>query len=196
MTDSEGISAQRGAKRRYFKPKRELLKKQLGHLIITECLSNRQIAERCGTSINNVERWVAEFYAERNQELQDAVSTEHVLTAMNRARDRLERHRKRMIADLESDIYKDASLADKASLWGLVAELELIDVKIVESAPEILARRQGLPNGYSLAALMSSEPAEPQTREYNTTPVMPYLFAKEKEEQQEEEQQRSDTGSE
>ena len=165
-------------------------------MIVTECLSNSEIAARTGVPIRTVERWISEFYAERNKEILDATSPEPVLTAMNRARDRLERHRKRMIADLESDIYKDASLADKASLWGLVAELELIDVKIVESAPEILARRQGLPNGYSLAALMSSEPAEPQTREYNTTPVMPYLFAKEKEEQQEEEQQRSDTGSE
>lgn len=180
MTDSEGVSPQTGAKRRYFKPKRELLKKQLGYFIITECLSNRQIAERCGTSINNVERWVAEYYAERNKELIDATSTESVLTAMNRSRDRLERHRRRMIEDLESEQYRDAPLADKAALWGLVCELELIDAKIVESAPEILARRQGLPNGYSLPSLMATEPT--QTREY--TPVVPFMFAKEKKEEE------------
>jgi len=162
------------------------LKKQLGHLIITECLSNREIAERSNTSIKNVERWVAEYYRERNQEIQDATSLESVLTAMNRARDRLERHRKKMIADLESDVYKDAPLSDKAALWGLVCELELIDIKIVESAPEILARRQGLPNGYSLPALMSTEPTAAEPREY--TPVVPYLFAKtDKEEDKEEE---------
>jgi hypothetical protein len=174
MAENEGISSQKRTRGRYFKPKRELLKKQLGHFIITECLSNREIAERCGAPISTVEKWIREFYKERNQELIDATSPEAVLTAMNRSRDRLERHRKRMIEDLESEQYKDAPLSDKAALWGLVCELELIDVKMVESAPEILARSQGLPNGYSLPELMSKDP-EP----IEFTPHVPFLFKRE-----------------
>lgn len=193
LADTGGISTKNPTKHQYFKAKRLLFQKELGRMIVTECLSNSEIAARTGVPIRTVERWISQYYAQRNREILDATSPEPVLTAMNRARDRLERHRKRMIADLESDVYKDASLSDKAALWGLVAELELIDIKLVESAPEILARRQGLPNSsYSLPHLMSTEPT--QTREYNNTPVIPYLFANEKgkEKQEEQKEQRSD----
>src|SRR5215216_7785249 len=117
VRENEGISAPKPARGRYFKPKRELLKKHLAHMIIDECLTNRQIAERCQTSISNVERWIADYYRERNVELANITSPENVATIMNRTRDRLEKHKQRLLERAESDLYKDAPLNQVADIY-------------------------------------------------------------------------------
>lgn len=148
MRESEGKKQQR-----YFKPKRELFKKHLAHMLIDECLTNREIAAKCNTSIKNVERWISEYYREKNQELANLVNDEQVLTAANRARDRIERHKQSMLAELESDKYKDTtSLRERIEYWNLILQLEMADYKFLLECPAELARRK---NGLSLLSTSS-----------------------------------------
>jgi len=168
----------KGARGPYHKPKRDLLKKALAHMIIDECLTNRQIAERCGTSVKNVDRWVGEYYRERNVELANITSPESVATIMNRTRDRLEKHKQRLLERAESDLYKDAPLNQVADIYNLITELETIDTRLISEAAEAIARHQALPE---IAHMMSKES---ESEEY--TPHIPFLFAKDKEEEEEE----------
>jgi hypothetical protein len=93
----------------------------------------------------------------------------------------LERHKQRMLADIQKDIYKDAPLNQKADYWNLICELECVDIKLVESAAEAIERHQALPE---IAHMMSKEP---ETEEY--TPHVPFLYAKEDNKEEEEQEQ-------
>jgi hypothetical protein len=182
LSESESFSPQLKKKARgpYHKTKRDLLKKALAHLIIDECLTNRQIAERCGTSVKNVDRWVGEYYRERNVELANITSPESVATIMNRTRDRLEKHKQRLLERAESEQYKDAPLNQVSEIYYLITELECVDIKLVESAAEAISRHQALPE----IAHMMSKKSEEEAMEY--TPHDPFLYAKDKEEEEEE----------
>jgi transposase len=158
VREIEGISPSPPDKKCYFKPKREMLKKQLAHFIIDECLTNRQIAERCNTSVKNVERWVNEYYKEQNDQLIKATSPESAATAMNRARDRLERHKQRMLAELEDSALRE--YVDRADYWNVICELEIADWKFTTECPPMLARQYSLTDrdNRMLPRLLATEP--------------------------------------
>jgi hypothetical protein len=113
-------------------------------MIIDECLSNKEISDRTGAPLRTVERWISEYYREKNKQLADATTDEHVLTTINRSRDRIERHKQRMLADLESEQYRDAPLKDKADYWHLINELELADWKFLMECPLFSNRGQSI----------------------------------------------------
>ncbi len=129
-------------------------------MIIDECLTNRQIAARCDTSIKNVERWISEYYKQRNAELIAATSPESTATAMNRARDRLERHKQRILDELgDPELRK---YVDRADYWNVICELEIADWKFLNECPAMLARQCSVSDRdhLMLPHLMTTEPAD------------------------------------
>jgi hypothetical protein len=54
-----------------------------------------------------------------------------------------------MLAELESDTYRDAPLRDKVEYWHLMNEVELADWKFVLECPAMIARRHELDSGSS-----------------------------------------------
>jgi hypothetical protein len=57
--------------------------------------------------------------------------------------DRLDHHREEILRTIARN--PEASFRDKLSAWNLIAELEAADLRLWNSAPEVVARLTGLP---------------------------------------------------
>ena len=129
-----------------MKPRRELAKNEIRRLLISECLTNKEIAAHINIHLRSVETDIAEIYDHDNKLIANINSNEQVLTDMNIARERLAAHKQEMLQDMREN-YKDTPLKHKVEFWHLICELEMTDMKFSQEAHAIIARRTELPGG-------------------------------------------------
>jgi hypothetical protein len=136
------IGGARTNKGRYEKPKREIAKHEIRHLIINEGLTNHQISERLNIPQRTVERYISQLYEHDNQLLHSLNSDEEILTAWNICKDRMDHHRHEILANIARN--PKASFADKIKAWHLICELEAADLRIREETAARVARTSTL----------------------------------------------------
>ncbi len=157
----------------YKKPKRDIAKREIRHLIVDKGLTNRQISERLNVPQRTVERYIAEVYEHDNQLLTSLNSDSTVLIAWSIVRERLDAHRQEILQNIARN--SNASFTDQIKAWNLICELEAADLRILHEAAPMLSRRSALP--VKRAMMMSKEEEE-------------YDFEEEQEQQEPQEQQQ------
>jgi hypothetical protein len=124
----------------YHKPKREIRR-----LIIEEGLTNRQISERTNIPQRTVERYVSELYKYDNQLLAglNDNAEEEALTAWNICKERMAHYRQEILTSIARN--PNAPFKDRMAAWHIICELEAAELRLRDSAPEMVARRSALP---------------------------------------------------
>lgn len=138
----------------YKKPKREIAKREIGRLIIDEGLTNRQISERLNIPQRSVERYVSELYEHDNQILAGLNSYTEMLTVWNICRDRLDHHRQEIMTNIARN--PNAPFKDRMAAWHIICELEAAELRLRQSAPEMVSRWSALPKNNHLVVAKGS----------------------------------------
>jgi hypothetical protein len=136
--------------RPYKKPKRETAKREIRRLIIDEGLTNRQISERINIPQRTVERYISELYKFDNQLLagMNDNAIEEALTAWSICKERMAHHRQEILENIARN--PNAPFKDRMAAWHIICELEAADLRLLEYAPEMVARRSALPKTSTL----------------------------------------------
>ena len=134
----------------YKKPKREIAKREIRRLIIEEGLTNRQISERINIPQRTVERYISELYKFDNQLLagMNDNAIEEALTAWSICKERMAHHRQEILENIARN--PNAPFKDRMAAWHIICELEAADLRLLDCAPEMVARRSALPKTSSL----------------------------------------------
>lgn len=137
-------------RRPYKKPRREIAKREIRRLIIDEGLTNRQISERINIPQRTVERYISELYKFDNQLLagMNDNAIEEALTAWSICKERMAHHRQEILENIARN--PNAPFKDRMAAWHIICELEAADLRLLEYAPEMVARRSALPKTSSL----------------------------------------------
>ena len=123
----------------YKKPIREIAKCDIRRFIVEEGLTNRQISERLNIPLRSVERYISQLYEHDNQLLAGLNSNEEMLTVTNICRDRMTHYRQEIMENIARN--QEASFKDRLLAWNLICELEAADLRLMDNAVELVARR-------------------------------------------------------
>jgi hypothetical protein len=170
----------------YHKPKRNIAKREIRRLIIEEGLTNRQISERINIPQRTVERFISELYMYDNQLLAglNDNAEEEALTAWSICKERMAHYRQEILANIARN--PNAPFKDRMAAWHIICELEAAELRLRDSAPEMVARRSALPKTshllvregstiVNLKLLKKKEEAARRRRSLLTLP--PFVFA-------------------
>ena len=143
VTQNEAVSRANHARKgtRYHKPRREIALKEIRRLLITEGLTNDQLAERLHIPLKSIQRYISQLYNNDNQLLESLDSAQETLTQWRICQDRLDSHRQEILENIARN--PAVAYSDKLRAWNLVCELSAATLRLRHEIISYVARRNG-----------------------------------------------------